>query len=158
MKNDACILLEQKMEKDMIWLACCCQIMLEAIVFLSVGPSKSPDIMIFKQFQSKWSIIYKTSHQVAVSDNVTCNCASNIDKDMVVFARNQLQEFQLCDDYKELLELTIIFLAGIPTCGVSFKTPAGLRQTWWMAKAIYSFKIWMLRSQFKLSKREECGI
>ena len=53
-KNGACILLEQKMEKDMNWLACShhiLQIMLKAVL-LSVAPPKSPDIMIFKQFQS----------------------------------------------------------------------------------------------------------
>ena len=100
--------------------------MLEAVVLLSVGPSKSPDIMIFKRFQSKWSIIDKASYQVTVSNDVTHNCVSDITKDMIAFDENQLGEFQSSDDYKSLLELTIIFLGGVPTRDVLFKALTGL--------------------------------
>ena len=74
MKNDACIFLQQKMEMDMIWLECrhhILEIILERVVFLFIGLSKSPDITILKQFQVKWSIIDKTRYQVAVSNDVT---------------------------------------------------------------------------------------
>ena len=74
--------------------------MLEAVVILSIGPSKSPDIMIFKRSQSKWCIIDKACYQVALSDDVTYNCVSDIAKDMITFAENQLQEFQPRNDYK----------------------------------------------------------
>ena len=57
-----------------------------------------------------------------------------------------------------MLELTIIFLGSVPTRGVSFKAPAGPHWARCMAKAIYALKIWMLRSQFQLIKREERGI
>ena len=42
--------------------------------------------------------------------------------------------------------------------GVSFRAPAGLHRVRWMSKSIYSLKIWMLKSQFKLTKKEERGI
>ena len=46
-RNGACILLEQKLDKDMLWCACrhhILEIMLEAVVILALGTSKGPDI------------------------------------------------------------------------------------------------------------------
>ena len=91
MKNATYTFLEQKMEKDLIWLACrhhILEIMLEVVVLLSVGPSKSPDIMIFRRFQSKWSIIDKASYHFAVSDDAKYNCVSDIAKEMIAFVEN----------------------------------------------------------------------
>ena len=60
--------------------------------------------------------------------------------------------------YQELLHLMIIFLREIPSRGISFKAPAGLHRARWMAKAVYSLKVWIFRSQFKLTKTEEKGL
>ena len=55
------------MEKDMLWLACghyLMEIMLEAVVSHSLGPSSGPDIQLFKRFKKNWDKIdlsdYKT--------------------------------------------------------------------------------------------------
>ena len=48
--NGTCVLLEQKMEKDVLWLACrhhVLEIVLEAMVMHSIGQSKGPEIAIF---------------------------------------------------------------------------------------------------------------
>jgi hypothetical protein len=74
---------------------------------------------------------------------------------MVSFAQKQLKQFQPRDDYKELQNLTIIFLGGTPGKGI-FRAPAGLHhQATWIAKTIYSLKGYIFREQFKLTKREE---
>ena len=67
-------------------------------------------------------------------------------------------QFQPRDDYQELLQLTIIFLGGLPTTTISFRAPAGLHRARWMSKVIYSLKIWMFRRQIMLTKVEEEGI
>ena len=77
---------------------------------------------------------------------------------MIAFAVDQLQKFQQRDDYRELLELAVVFLGGVPVKGISFKSPAGIHRARWMAKAIYSLKVWMFRSQFTLTKTEEVGV
>ena len=77
---------------------------------------------------------------------------------MIAFAVDQLQKFQQRDDYRELLELAVVFLGGGPVKGISFKSPAGIHRARWMAKAIYSLKVWMFRSQFILTKTEEVGV
>jgi hypothetical protein len=77
---------------------------------------------------------------------------------MISFTQKQLKQFQPRDDYKELLNLTIIFLGGTPEKGISVRTPAGRHRARWMAKAIYSLKVYLFREQIKLTKREEKGI
>ena len=59
------------------------------------------------------------------------------------------------DDYQELLELTMIFLGGIPKKGISFHIPGAVSHARWMAKAIYAFKIYLFQDQFQVSKREK---
>ena len=160
-RNGACILLEQKFDKDLLWFACrhhILEIVLEATVTLSLGPSKGPDFMIFKRFQSSWEIIDRSNFQASSSNDIVHSAVSSVANEIIAFAENQLQQFQPRDDYRELLELTIMFLGGVPSQGCSFKAPAGLHRARWMAKAIYSLKIWMLRSQFKMTKKEEKGI
>lgn len=67
---------------------------------------------------------------------------------------NQLQQYQPRDDYKELLELTIIILGQTPPNGIFFKVPGPIHHARWMAKAIYSLKIFLFRNEFKLTLKE----
>ena len=160
-RNGACILLEQKLDKDMLWCACrhhILEIMLEAVVILALGTSKGPDILIFKRFQTNWEFIDRSTYDIIASDEALHSAVSGVASQIVEFAKRQLEQFQPRDDYRELLELTIIFLGGVPARGVSFRAPAGLHRARWMAKSIYSLKIWMLKGQFKLTKREQKGI
>jgi len=115
--NGACVLLEQKMDKELLWLACrhhMLEIMLEAVVVHCLGPSKSPDIAIFKRFQAHWPYIDQSSYQTALSDEQTAGIVDDVSHRVISFAENQLENFQPRDDYRELLELTIVFLGGVP--------------------------------------------
>jgi len=161
LRNGACILLEQNMDKDMLWLACrhhIMEIMLEAVVVHAIGCSSGPDILLFKRFKKSWSTIQSEHFETVISDASTSNKIENISTDMIIFASKQLEEFQPRDDYKELLNLCIIFLGGVPKKGLSFRSPGGLHRARWMAKAIYSLKIYLFRGQFKLTKKEYVGI
>ncbi|KAG8176621.1 hypothetical protein JTE90_028603 [Oedothorax gibbosus] len=131
------------------------EIMLEAVVVTSLGTSSGPDILIFKRFQKQWEFIYTTKYQTSRSDDVTVSALADIADERITFAKNQLQEFQPRDDYKELLNLVIVFLGGVPVKEIFFRAPAGLHRARWMAKAIYALKIWMFRGQFQLTKKEE---
>lgn len=74
------------------------------------------------------------------------------------FAQNQLNGFQPRDDYKDLLELAIILLGGVPERGVQYRVSSRLHRAPWMAKTIYSLKIYLFRNQFKVYKQEEFGV
>ena len=51
------------------------------------------------------------------------------------------------DDYRELSELTMIFLGGIPKNELS----GAVSHARWMSKAIYIFKTYIFQDQFQLS-------
>ena len=160
-RKGACILLEQQMDKDMLWLACrhhVMEIMLEGVVTSVLPPSTGPEIVIFKKFQSKWSSIDKTIYSTSLTDEIMAEEVAGCANEVITFALNQLAKFQPRDDYRELLELTIIFLGGKLAKGISFKAPAGLHRARWMAKAIYSLKIFLFKNQFELTDKEESAI
>lgn len=58
---------------------------------------------------------------------------------------------QQLDDYRDLLELTRIFLSSIPKNGVSFRMPGAVYYDRWMSKAIYAFYIYMFQDQFQFA-------
>jgi len=160
-RNGACILLEQKMDKDMLWLACrhhMLEIVLESVVVLCLGSSQAPEILLFKRFKKAWSTIDRATYQTALSDEETERTVCDSRDSMIAFVDKQLKTFQPRDDYRELLQLTSTFLKDSPAEGVRFRAPAGLHRARWMAKAIYALKIWMFRGQIQLTKKEEVGI
>ena len=77
---------------------------------------------------------------------------------IVSFALKQLQDHQPRDDYREFLELCIVFLGEVPPRGVRFLAPGPVHHARWMAKALYSLKIWLFQCQFDLTAREKRGL
>ena len=67
-----------------------------------------------------------------------------------------MQGKQVREDYTELVNLVLTILGAKK--GVKFRRPGAIPRARWMAKLIYTLKIWMFRMQFKLTKSEEQGI
>jgi hypothetical protein len=154
-KNGACVLLEQKMEKDLLWFPCrhhITELILEAAVSPTLQPSSGPDIQLFKRFKTNWKMLDLTTF-----DRLE-NYPQQEKEKIIAFASRQMNEQQPRDDYKELLELTIILLGGIPSTGIKFKKPGAYHRARWMAKLIYSMKIFMFKKQFKITAKEEKGL
>ena len=57
-------------------------------------------------------------------------------------------------DFKEFLELVIIFLGGKLSSGITFHPPGAIHHARWMAKAIYCLKIYIFRKQYLLDKND----
>ena len=62
------------------------------------------------------------------------------------------------EDYRELLELTILFLGEKPKENYHMRQPGAIHHARWMAKALYSLKIFIFRHEFKLTKKEYNGL
>src|SRR5678815_928754 len=115
-KNGACMLLEQRMGKHMLWLACrhhILELTLEAAVSVSLTASSGPDITLFKRFKSAWVKIDTTKYQTAAENPVIKEKITEAG-DNVTFVEAQLQKRRPRNDYKEFLELTLIFLGNTP--------------------------------------------
>jgi hypothetical protein len=82
----------------------------------------------------------------------------DIKQDTIDYANKQLQQSHPRNDYKEFLELAIVFLGAAPATGVRFMSPGAMHHARWMSKVIYSLKIWMFKAQFKLTPAEERGL
>ena len=59
------------------------------------------------------------------------------------------------EDYRELLEVALIFLGEIPPRGVKFRAPGAFHHARWMSKLLYVLKIYVFRDQFPLTQREK---
>ncbi|KAG0707001.1 hypothetical protein GWK47_024234 [Chionoecetes opilio] len=76
--------------------------------------------------------------------------------DVLRFIEQQLDKQQQRDDYRKMLIFARAFLGGGVTA--PFRYPGPIHHARWMAKVIYSFKVWLFRRQFRLTVREEPGL
>lgn len=76
--------------------------------------------------------------------------------EMLEFCGQQVKTDIHRNDYRELLDLVAVFLDG----GNQdfFKKPGATHHARWMAKAIYTLKIFLFRNQFKFEEGELDGI
>ena len=83
----------------------------------------------------------------------------DIQEEMIKFIEGVMTiDTQPRDDYRELMELTLLFLGRSPSRGTRFRVPGANHQARWMAKVIYTFKVWMFRNQFRLTSHEQKGL
>jgi len=78
--------------------------------------------------------------------------------DLISFCHDQLKTFQPRDDYKELLNLALLFLGATDDRQNTIIAPGAFHRARWMAKLIYCLKIYIFRSQFSLTGRELAGL
>lgn len=158
----ACVLIEQFLDRDLLYLPCrhhIYEIILRSVFEEKMGTTSGPEELLFKRFQTAWSGIDVRYYQSGI-DNIKvkrhlneCNISR-----ILQFVRGTMKEQQPREDYRELLELTLIFLGEAPYRGIHFRQPGAYHHARWMAKAIYCLKIFMFRSQFALTPKEENGI
>ena len=51
-----------------------------------------------------------------------------------------------------------MFLGTSSSRRIRFRTPGANHHARWMAKVIYTFKVWLFRSQFRMTHREQNGL
>src|SRR6218665_3623795 len=151
-KGGVCLRVEQKVGRKLLHLACRHHILelILAHVFSLHDVSKSPNIDIFTHFKEYWPPIDQTAYCTALEDQSLAAVIAPWKDSVIAFAVCQLEEYLSRDDYRELLKLTIIFLGGIPPRGIHFQYPGAVHRARWMAKAIYSIKMVLFRSQYTI--------
>jgi len=157
----AAVLIEEKLGRELLHLACrhhVFEVVLGDVFNSLAGPSSGPDILMFKRFQSAWPSIVRDRIVDGMSDDETATVFRNnisMMNEALEFATACLQGLsQPRDDYRELLELSLIYMGHIPPRGVHLEAPGAMHRARWMAKAIYSLKIFLFRSQFSMTIRE----
>ena len=156
--SGACVLLEQKMGRTLLSLACrhhIMELMIGAVSQACYGVKSSPEVPLFKRFQSRWQYIDHDKYETGVANDVVLQLIRDIKDDIIEFANLYLEQQQPREDYREFLELVMVFLGAVPSRCVRFMAPGPMHHARWMSIVIYSLKIWMFRSQFCLTAREE---
>ncbi|KAE8740148.1 hypothetical protein FOCC_FOCC014346 [Frankliniella occidentalis] len=141
----ACVLIQQTLGKELLKFACrhhVLELVVGAVFGNLAGSSKSPDLLFGDFLKNHWETIDKETYRLAAASRGLLKLIPNADE-IIKFSCDQLQNCQPRDDYKELLELTVIFLGGSVPGKVeyTFRKPGATSKTRWMAKALYSYKI-----------------
>ncbi|XP_049302015.1 uncharacterized protein LOC125775433 [Bactrocera dorsalis] len=153
----ACTLLEKQLGKSLLYLACrhhILEVVLRSVFEYKIGSTTAPQPDIFKRFQIHWPNIGQSKYIEEVQDDSVKKSVKEFEKEVSEFLLFQLTEKQPRDDYLELIKLCLIFLGKGPSHNVSFNTPGAYHHTRWMAKAIYSLKMFIFREQFSMSEEE----
>lgn len=153
----AAVILEQLSDTNLLYLPCrhhIFEIVLASIFELLLPGTSGPDVQLFKRFRNKWNDIDKKKFKIGSTDeNIPPELLDKV-KDITDFAQNFLKVNHPRDDYKELLQLCLIFLGAIPVDDINFYKPGAFHHTRRIAKSIYSIKIYLFRDSFTLTKFE----
>lgn len=159
--NGACALLEQNLERELLFFACrhhVYELVLKNVFETKVKQvSISPDIPLFKKFKDSWKDINSTMIELQL-DFITQNFCETKITTLIKFYKGKLHQALIRDDYRELIELCIVFLGGDSEKTIKIRPPGAMHHARWMAKAIYSLKICLLQSQLKMTIKDKQAI
>ncbi|KAG0714811.1 hypothetical protein GWK47_013401 [Chionoecetes opilio] len=124
------------------------ELVVHAVFVRVLGCSSSPEHLLFKRFQTSWESIDRKGLRHGNHGGGSGDCSEDVQDEALRWTLQVLQEREdLCDDYRELVKLVIIFLGGAPPgLGNLIPAPGANAQARWMSKVLYSFKIWMFRA------------
>lgn len=151
----ACVLLCQKLKNDLIYLACRHH-MLELVAgsaFKALNIEEqvtSPQIKIFVTLQQRWDFIDKDIFSDCMNHKIVKKIIpESIREDLIIFLKGQLENMQPREDYKELLQLSLIFLGDRSEPHPAIKAPGAINRARWMMQIIYSLKICIFKNQIQ---------
>lgn len=153
----AILLLERSMRKKLLKLACrhhVYEVILRGVFELKFGVATGPTVSLFEKFQRKWGSIGKTKYKPGIQDSTVRKILSDTSCEIISFCEQKLEEKVVRDDYKEFLELTLIFL-GHNADNIKFRLPGPMHHARWISKALYALKIFMFLSEFEVTKEEK---
>lgn len=87
--------MEQKLQKNMLSLACrrhIMEIMLSAVVDQPLAPSADPNIQLFNMFKNSWDTIGQSDYKTIIHD-FEAKISSKVVSDRISFAENQLKVY-----------------------------------------------------------------
>ena len=148
--NGVAVQLQQHISHQLLQLACrhhVMELVCGGAASIVYGDSESPYEAVFKSFASVWENINVQDYRTLGTSNRKL-CAAQ--EEIAEFLLHWLQHSpNLREDYKKLIELTILFLgATFPTgYNFSFKAPGAFHHARWMAKIIYTISIAMFKHQ-----------
>ncbi|GBM91155.1 hypothetical protein AVEN_26947-1 [Araneus ventricosus] len=113
--NGACALLEQTFYREVFFFACrhhVHELVLKAVFDVKIKQvTTSPDIPLFKKLNDNWKNIDLTKIQCYRETMELFRTVPELEN-LFDFYRAELKKIMVRDDYRELIELSIVFLGG----------------------------------------------
>lgn len=103
----ACVLLEQLLERDLLYSSCrhhIFEIILKSVFDEKIGPTSGPVILLFKRFQQQWSKIDTKNFSPGMHDARVNGKLNDKAGEILSFAMERLGEHHDQEDYRVLLE------------------------------------------------------
>lgn len=153
----AATLLKKKLGRDLMDLPCrhhSLEIYLKSVFELKHAASSAPGVPIFDRFANAWVTLDHKSFESGIEDVISIFTENEV-VDITKFCKNQLLKTHSRKDYTEFLELVLVFIGAER---YKIRTPGATSHARWMAKAIYSLKIFLFREQFELTSAEIDGL
>lgn len=149
-KIGACQHLNKLFERQLIGLPCRHHIheilVGKAFNELSFETTTSPNVEIFKQFQIKWNDLDKTSYHSGTNHKFVKKAITETERtNLLSWFEMQLEKQHHREDYREVIQLAIIFLGGKMPEAYQVRAPGAFHKARWMAKIIYCLKMFMFR-------------
>ena len=162
--SGACTLAEKKLGRNFLFMVCRHHVM-ELIVGAAFEKtleniSTEPDIFLFKRFRDllkrkPFCNLYCNNFQPACKNPAVKALVASCRADILEFYQVQKNVAQDRNDYREFLELAIIFIERIPARGIHFQVPGAMHRARWIAEVIYAIKIFLFRGQFQMTTAEK---
>lgn len=140
------------LKRKMLALACrhhIAEIVLKHVFEIHGATSKSNNLDCFKDFQTRFNCKLPTitRFKTILRSPRMKRLAAPWRDSVIAFCRLQLINQHPRDDYRELLELVVMFLGEVPPGGVHFRKAGAISRARWMARGIYVLKVWMLSEE-----------
>lgn len=159
--NGACVLLEQKLQRNLLYFACrhhIHELIIGGVFTALFGPSRSPNIPLFERFQQFWPNVVQQEFQPLNNSRQTDPLLQQLSTEVTSFLNDILStgsSYMPREDYAEMIELCLLVLGKtVNNEPYQFRRPGAYHLARWMAKVIYCFKIYLFRDQFKLTAAE----
>lgn len=155
------MLLEQKLERELLIFGCRHHIyeLVLRTVFEAIiqHVASSPDIPLFNKFRKNWKNIDPGNFELC-TNSVTVHWTEYEVNTLLDYYRSEILKKDLRHDYRELVELSIIFLGGDKNKTLKIRPPGPMHQARWMSRALYSLKIALLSAQFSLPQKDKLAL
>lgn len=152
----AIVRLEQLLGRDLLYLACrhhVHELLLRAAFESKFGKTTGVDVPLFAKFKKAWSTFDLKKYEPGIKNKRVKSVLQDSIEELVQYCSEQADKNFNRADYKELLDLTLLFL-GIGT-NAKFRVPGAMHHARWISKAIYCLKMYLFRKQFKLETLDE---
>jgi hypothetical protein len=113
----ACTILERILGRELLYLACrhhILEVMLRDVFECKFGSTTGPQPDIFKRFQNAWAKLNKKQYDSGIiNEIVKRHLPSEVIANITADCNTKLTESQPRDDYKELLQLVLVFVGAM---------------------------------------------